>query len=216
MSFWDLSDSSSATQTGTEYEVPGGNMDPIPDGSSVLAIVDEAKWRRKDANDNTSPAYIELRWNIVAPDQYKNRKIFHKLWVTDFDPSAKDREKAIAKRDKARRMLAAIDANAGGKLAQNPGVPTDDALSFALLNKPMVITLMTWEVSDARGTASGNWVSAVAPKSKGVDVKPPKAKPASTRQSDDFGAASYGGGSFSQGGGQPYGGGAAFDDDIPF
>ena len=201
MSFWDLSDNSSATATGAEYEVPGGNMDPIPEGSSVLALIDEAKWKRKDANDSSSPAYIELRWTILEPAQYKNRKIFQKLWVTDFDPSAKDREKAVAKRDKARRMLAAIDANAGGKLSQNPGIPSEDALGMALSNKPMVITLMTWEVSDSRGTATGNWVSAVAPKSKGVDVKPAKAsRPAQSggysggySGGDDFGASRSGG-----------------------
>jgi hypothetical protein len=215
MSFWDLSDSSSAAKTGTEYEVPGGNLDPIPDGSSVLAVVDQAKWQTKDANDPSSPAYIELRWSILAPDQYKNRKIFHKLWVTDFDPSAKDVKKATEKRDKARRMLAAVDANAGGKLTQNTGIPNDDALAFALLNKPMTITLMTWEISDSRGTASGNWLSAVAPKAKGVDVKPPKAKAAS-RPRDDFGA----GGGYGDGGAANYGArtgaGAIDDDEIPF
>lgn len=222
MSFWNLSDNSDASKTGTEYEVPGGNMDPIPDGSSVLAMIDQAQWRRSDANNPASPQFIELRWSILQPDQYKNRKIFHKLWVTDLDPSAKDQQKAIAKRDKARRMLAAIDANAGGKLTQNPGVPTDEALGIALLNKPMVITLMTWEVSDARGTSSGNWVSAVAPKDRPVDVKPAKPKPASGGgygARDDFGAppANYGGSATaaSVGFGAPFGA-PAMDDEIPF
>ena len=49
MSFWDLSDGANAAdEKSTEYEIPsGGNLDPIPDGSSVLAMIDEAKWDQK-------------------------------------------------------------------------------------------------------------------------------------------------------------------------
>lgn len=192
MGFWDLSDNSSATTTGTEYEVPGGNMEPIPEGSSVLAMIDEAKWEMKQ----TGEKFISLRWTVLSPDEYKNRKVFHKLWVTDLDPSAKDEAKGIAKRDKARKMLAAIDANAGGKLTAQSGAPTDDSLTLHLCNKPMIVTLMVWEINNSRdgSTATGNWVSAVAPKAKGIDVKPPKAK-AAARQNDGFGGSSGGGSS---------------------
>jgi hypothetical protein len=179
MSFWDLSDNSSAANTGQEYEVPGGNLDPIPAGSSVLAVIDEAKWDKKP---NTGEEFISLRWSVVSPDEYKNRKVFHKLWVTDLDPQAKDEAKAIQKRDKARRMLAAIDANAGGKLTAQEGKPSDDSMALHLCNKPMIITLMEWSMRGNDGSdMSGNWVSAVAPKSKGIDVKAPsaKAKPSS-------------------------------------
>ena len=58
----------------------------------------------------------------------------------------------------------------------------------------MVITLQVWEVNnpgDPRGGASGNWVSAVAPKSAGVSVK--AAAPSKARQ-----------------------GQAALDDEVPF
>jgi hypothetical protein len=177
MSFWDLSDNSSAANTGTDYEVPGGNMDPIPAGSSVLAVIDEAKWDKK----TTGEEFVSLRWSVVSPDEYKNRKVFHKLWVTDLDPQAKDEAKAIAKRDKARRMLAAVDANAGGKLTAQDGKPSDDSLALHLCNKPMIITLMEWSMRGNDGSEmSGNWVSRVAPKAAGIDVKPPSAKPASS------------------------------------
>lgn len=170
--FWGLSDGGTATDTATEYEIPGGgNFDPIPDGSSVLAMVDEAKW-----DNNNEAKFISLRWTILSPDEYKNRKVFHKLWVTDDDPNAKDANKAAKKRDKARRMLAAIDANAGGKLTAKPGQPTDEDLMRCLTNKPMIIRLMIWEMPDRESPGSvisGNWVSAVAPKSKGIDVKAP-------------------------------------------
>ena len=179
MSFWDLGDGSSAATDGAkEYEIPGGgNMDPIPGGSSVLALIDEAKWDNRNESD-----YINLRWTVLAPEEYKNRKVFQKLWVTDDDPNAKSTEAAAKKRDKAKRMLAAIDANAGGKLAKTGEMPTDDSLTMCLTNKPMIISLMLWSMPDREQPGEkieGNWINAVAPKSKGVDVKdapPPKPK----------------------------------------
>jgi len=174
--FWGLSDGGSAADTGTEYEQPSGNLEPIPDGSSVLAMIDEAKWDEKEDAD-----YISLRWSVLSPDEYKNRKVFQKLWVTDDDPNAKDASAAAKKRDKARRMLAAIDANAGGKLTKKGGVPTDETLTVCLTNKPMIIKCMLWEMPDRERHGEfirGNWIAAVAPKSKGIDVKAAKASPA--------------------------------------
>jgi len=163
--FWNLSDGEDAAKTGAEYEIPGGNMDPIPAGSSVLAMIDEAKW---DHTQNDAEEYISLRWTVLAPEEYKNRKVFHKLWVTDHDPNAKDHAKAVAKTDKARKMLAAIDANAGGKLTAKDARPSDDDLARALQDRPMVITLMVWESNTGGG--GGNWVSAVAPKNKTLKI----------------------------------------------
>lgn len=174
MSFWDLSDGTNAADNKqTEYEIPsGGNFDPIPEGSSVLAMVDEAKWDTKDESE-----FLSLRWVILAPDEYKNRKVFQKLWVSDTDPQAKDADKAAKKRDRACRMLAAIDENAGGKLTSKHGKPTDEILTGCLTNKPMIIRLGVWEMPDRenpRAVISGNWVQACAPKSKGIDVKEAK------------------------------------------
>ena len=164
--FWNLSDGEDAAKTGAEYEIPGGNMDPIPAGSSVLAMIDEAKW---DHTQNDAEEYISLRWTVLAPEEYKNRKVFHKLWVTDHDPNAKDHAKAVAKTDKARKMLAAIDANAGGRLTAKDARPSDDDLARALQDRPMVITLGVWE-SNQPGGSGGNWVSAVAPKNKPLKI----------------------------------------------
>jgi hypothetical protein len=178
MSFWDLSDGGSAADTGTEYEIPSGNLDPIPDGSSVLAMIDEAKWDEKN-----NAQYISLRWSVLSPDEYKNRKIFQKLWVTDDDPMAKDADKAAKKRDKARRMLAAVDSNAGGKLSRTGSAPTDNDLTACLCNKPMIIKCMIWSMDDREKPGEkieGNWIAAVAPKAKGIDVKPPRPKPAAS------------------------------------
>jgi uncharacterized protein YdaU (DUF1376 family) len=182
MSFWNLEDGTSAADTGTEYEIPGGgNLEPIPSDSNVLAIIDEAKWDEK--ND---AKFISLRWTVLAPDEYKNRKIFHKLWVLDDDPNAKDKEAAKKKRDKAKRMLGAIDANAGGNLAKAAQMPSDSALQQHLMNKPMIIKCMIYEMPDRENPGEkikGNWIAAVAPASKGVDVKAaPPAKPKAAAQ----------------------------------
>ena len=190
MSFWDLSDGESAKDTGTDYEVPGGNLAPI---------IDEAKWADKDGNE-----YLSVRWSVLEPEQYKNRKVFHKLWVSDTDPGAKDEAAGIKKRDKARRMLAAIDANAGGKLARKDGKPSDDDLALHLCNKPMIIKCMVWEIEDRKTgeTITGNWVSAVAPKAKGVDVKAATAAQAKKAPAG--------------GGGMAQGRRVEMDDEIPF
>jgi len=168
--FWDLSDGESAATSATkEFEMPGGgNFDPIPDGSTVLAMIDEAKWDAKA----DGAEYISLRWTVIAPEAFKNRKVFQKLWVTDDDPSADNQDKAAKKRDKARRMLAAIDANAGGKLTKKAGVPSNEDLTINLSNKPMTIKCMVWTVQDSKtgDEITGNWISAVAPKSKGTNV----------------------------------------------
>ena len=207
MSFWDLSTGESAKDTGAEYEIPGGNMDPIPEGSSVLAAADEIKW----AITSTGERFISLRWSVLGPEEYKNRKVFHKLWVTDLDPGTKDEAKGIAKRDKARRMLAAIDANAGGKLAQKSGIPTDDDLGLALLNKPMIVTVQVWSIRDRNtgDNVEGNWVCAVNPKTKGVDIKAAKPRAAAGGRVDD---------SFGTGGARSGGGSQSrdLDDEIPF
>jgi hypothetical protein len=194
MGFWDLSDGGTAADTGTSYEVPSGNIEPIPDGSSVMAMVEEAEW---DTNRDGSAEFLSLKWRVLNPVEYQNRVVFHKLWVSDPDPSAKDEKKGIEKRDKARRMLAAIDQNAsGGKLLAKPGKPGEDALTLHLCNKPMTITLKVWEIEDrASGNmARGNWVCAVAGKDKGIDVKPAAPKPAA----------------------KPMSQGSALDDEIPF
>jgi len=207
MSFWDLSDGGSAAEdVKTEYEVPGGNMDPIPNNSDCLAYIKGAKWASKrDADDR----YIEIQWQVEKPEEYLNRVVFQKLWVDDLDPMAKSEDKAKEKRDKARRMLATIDENAKGKLMQSREAPTDDSLALALVDARMVIKCMLWEMPDNQNYGEvirGNWVSAIKPKDAEVktgDPLPPKSSGAGA-------------------GGRPSGGGAAggagfdLDDEIPF
>mgnify|MGYP005988194959 CR=1 FL=1 len=186
MSFWNTSEGESVADTGTEFDAGGGNMEPIPNNTDVMAAIDEAKWDNKDGNE-----YISLRWSVLKPEAYINRKVFQKLWVKDLDPSAAERDhgKAVKKTDKAKRMLSAIDANAGGKLVASGQMPDNDALQMHLMNKPMVIKCMVWEMTGSDGqAASGNWIAAVSPKG-GKEIKEvaatPKPKPQQNNSSND-------------------------------
>lgn len=169
MSFWNTSDNQSAASVGGQFETGGGDMTPIPANTTVLAAPDEAKWE-----DHNGDYHIALRWVVLQPKEYANRKIFHKLRVEDKDPK---------KADKAKRMLAAIDHNAGGKLAASGEKPTDESMTRALVNKPMMLKLQVWEIDKDDGTkAAGNWVSAVAPRSGNAAA--PQAQPAAPVDED--------------------------------
>jgi hypothetical protein len=165
MSFWDLNDGTKAESTNT-FELASGNLEPIPNDTTCIGAIEEAKWY-----SYLDDRYISLKWRVMQPDAYANRVIFHKVKVFGM---ANDKDKA-ATADKAKRMLAAIDANAGGKLMQVTGEPSDIDLMSALVGKMMAIKCMIWEMEDsATGEKrSGNWIAAVAP-SKGAEVKNPE------------------------------------------
>ena len=144
MSFWTLTETTETIDTSGTFEV-STSMEPIPDNTQVKAALDEIKWDQYDGDE-----YISGRWNILAPAEYKGRKIFHKIRVNDEKP---------AKADKAKKMLGAIAVNAGGGLLKLQTEPTDQDLQKHLMNKPMVINLLVWEIEGK----SGNWVNSVAP-----------------------------------------------------
>ena len=116
----------------------------IPEKTMLTAIIDEACW-----DEYQGDRFIKLRW-VCVDGEYKNRKIFQKVRVLDTDAK---------KKDKALRMLAAVDANAGGKLIEMGREPSDMDLIGSLSNKPMVIELSVWSINGN----SGNWVKKVAP-----------------------------------------------------
>lgn len=206
MSFWDTSDGDSAAKdVQKEYETGGGTFDPIPNDTDALAIIDQAKWQKKGEGSD-AVSFIELRWKVEKPEAFQNRVVFQKLWVSDLDPGAKTEEKAKEKRDKARRMLATIDANARGHLVKSSDAPTDDSLALALNGSTMVIKVMEWSMEDRQtgGVISGNWISAVKPKDAPLKVGKALSKPAP--QAGGAGGA----------GGSGTGGGFDLDDEIPF
>lgn len=161
MSFWNLSDGDSAKATGAEFDGGGGSIEPIPEGTTVLAMPDDAKW----AEDRNTNEYLSIRWTVLKPETYLNRKIFQKLWVSGEKPNQKDPAKY---RDKQLKLLAAIDTNAGGKLLKIDGKATDDQLALALTNKQMTLRLGVWAMDGDNGPMTGNWIQAVGDKTKPV------------------------------------------------
>lgn len=157
MSFWATTDNKVIEQTGN-FDAGGGDMEPIPKNTQVKACPDEVKWDSNQEGDR----FISIRWTILGPDQYKGRKVFQKLWVMGNNPNAKD---PAAQGDKAKRMLAAINANAKGHLMTLQAAPTDEDLQRALMNKPMALNLQVWSMENNQTgeTSKGNWVQKVAP-----------------------------------------------------
>ena len=133
MSFWDLNEGGSATSDGS-FESSGGDLTPIPNKTGCVAAIEEAKW-----DDYEGDRFINLKWRVAKPAEYGNRVIFQKIRVFDAKP-----EKA----DKAKRMLAAIDTNAGGKLMKIGKEPEDTDLMSALMGKMMAIKVMVWEIKE--------------------------------------------------------------------
>jgi len=167
MSFWSTSTGEAINTNPTSFEIEGGGkFAPIPAGTKVLAIIENAS--RRKTQDGLAE-YVEIKWAILRPEPYKNRKIFQKVWCLDYDPTVTDVTKAKAKRDKALKMLAAIDANAGGLLQRSGEEPSDISLASALTNKQMVIGLNTWDDRDTKKPA-GNWVYYVAEKTAEISV----------------------------------------------
>jgi hypothetical protein len=183
-SFWQLEDGTDLSDSTGEYEIDGGNLEPIPDGTTVLASIEEAKWD----NDKEGNIFLSIRWGVTSPNEYKNRKVFQKLWVKDVDPRAKD---PVKKRQKAKRMFGAIDKNAGGHLVAAKKEPTNEDLARHLTLKLMLVKIKVWEMTNEQtGEAmKGNWVAAVSPRDKGaVSAAKPSAptKPAAaTAAADD-------------------------------
>lgn len=171
MSFWNLSDSNEKLETTGSFEAGGGDLAPIPTDTQVKAAIDEAKWDSYEGAD-----YVSLRWNVLAPTEFKGRKLFQKVRVKDGDNK---------KADKAKKMLAAIAVNAGGGLLKVTA-PGDQDLQKHLMNKPMALLLKVWEIdkSDGTGKATGNWVSAVSPLKK---AEPAPVAPAPVADEDDLG-----------------------------
>lgn len=186
--WWATSDGENVTDdVKKEYDAGGGGFDVIPAKTFALATISNAAWKEYDGS-----RYVNITWSIEKDVAYLNRKVFHKIWCGDLDKGAKDPAK---KRDKALRMLATIDANAGGKLAKAGREPDDDDLAMALIGKQMIILLMTYPERDKdnkeiKGTHAGNWVQGVFSKGSKELTVPPKPStgnggPQTRRTADD-------------------------------
>lgn len=172
MNFFDLSDGKSATETDGSFDT-NPDIKPIPENTLVEAIAEVVKW---DTSDHFNGKFVSIRWSVLKPAEFENRKVFQKVKV--FDDSAKVS-------DKAKRMLAAIDNNAGGKLMALGKEPTDEDLARCLENRMMMLKLGIWQVKDdvtGDVTNEGNWVKAVSPRNAPGSTPAAKPKP----KADDF------------------------------
>ena len=142
MSFWQKQDGS-AVESSTTFDSGGGEITPIPNNTALIGAIEEAKW-----SEYQGEHYINLKWRVMRPAEYANRVLFQKLKV--FSPK---------QGDKAKQMLAAIDANCGGKLSKLHDTPEDMDLMTALVGKAMAIKVQIWDIDGK----TGNWISAVAP-----------------------------------------------------
>ena len=198
MSFWQLSDGTQAENT-TTFESGGGEIQPIPNNTALIGAIEEAKW-----SDWEGESYINLKWRVMRPSEFANRVIFQKLKVFS------DKQG-----DKAKQMLAAIDANCGGKLAKLRDTPQDEDLMMSLIGKPVAIKVQVWDINGK----TGNWISAVAPakqQAPQAQQQPTPRQPApiapQTRQS--LAQASHN--QQKSNGYQPQNNAVDLDDDIPF
>lgn len=164
--FWKTSDGKAVEKTSTHES--GGGFEVIPEGTNLLAVIDDAAWT---AGFDHGPDLIKIKWTVLSPAEYKNRVIFQNVKVND------EKEKTA---DNAKRMLMAIDQNAGGKLSKLDKEPGDDELVAALANKTMIIKVAVWDMNDKKG----NWVCAVSP-NKPIPAKVVPEKAASPKAQTD-------------------------------
>ena len=164
MGFWDLDDKEDALPTDGKFDA-NPPLEPIPDETNVIAALDSLQWEMKDGDE-----WIKGRW-CVLDGTYKNRKITHNIKVLDADTK---------RSDKALKMLAAIDANAGGVLSKTER-PSDSGLS-GLTGKPMLLKLRVWEIDGN----CGNWVCAVSAMGDGVEIDVPPKNPGDEDWADDI------------------------------
>lgn len=129
------------------------SIEVIPAKTVLKSVIEESKWETYTPEPTNADPYpvtqtfIKNTWSVIDGD-YQNRKIYQKLHVQDEN---------TGKAQRALQMLAAIDANAGGKIMAAGAMPDDMMLSLSLSNVPMNITVDVWEI----GGKSGNHIVAV-------------------------------------------------------
>lgn len=174
MSFWqNYAQQAQQNQNAGSVEVGGGDLTPIPAGSKLIAIVEEAKFdTAKVFGTEIEHDILSLKWKVID-GPYKNRVIFQKVHCL---PGSNPE-----KTDNGMQMLLAVDHNAGGKItakASSGQEPTEMDFATQLTNKPMIIRVDVWETEDK--SKSGNWINGVF--SRGSTNPTTEAEAASAKQ----------------------------------
>lgn len=96
MGFFDAVD----TQA-TEYEAP--NMEPIPHGAVVQAMIEEVelKWTDEEDDDKLAqigPCVIKVKARVFEPEAYANRVVFFtfKMWHPDENKANRNKQQFVA------------------------------------------------------------------------------------------------------------------------
>ena len=158
----------------------GGGFDPLPKNTNVLFEIEEIEI--KESNEFEQTDFLNIRWNILKPDDYANRKVFQKVRIFHTE---KD------KRIRARQMLATIDINSGGKLTEygkkkgkNLTEFTSEDFQVCLVGKSMMGQLDVWRDKDTK-EIKGNWVRSISPANAKDVSKPVKNKASPSIKDDD-------------------------------
>lgn len=163
MSFWTTTSGEAITK---DSEVSTGfDNTPIPEGTVVKAILTETTLKEYEGEQ-----YVNYRWDIVAPADYKGRVIFQKLNIYNEKES---------KRNNARIMLMQ-SYNIAGKTPP-ASAPNEDDL-YPLQNMSALLKLGVWDFTK-EGGKSGNWVQEIK-SAKQQQAPQQQQAPAQARQPD--------------------------------
>lgn len=160
-----------------EFSPGGGDFELIPANTRVLFEIEAITM--EEPNNFNDTEYVNIRWSILKPEIYGNRKVFQKIRVFD-----KDKEKRM----KARKMLAVIDVNADSRLTKYAEKHkktleefTTEDLTLCLVGKSMSGVIMVWKDNETK-EPKGNWVSTIGPASSAKVTE--SAKPAAKKSKD--------------------------------
>lgn len=122
----------------------------IPKNTELKGVIEESKWESfTNPETGVEQTFIKNVWCVVE-GEYQNRKVFQKLHVQDDNQG---------KAQRSLQMLAAIDANAGGKIMAAGHMPDDMMLATSLCNVPMNFVVDVWSINGNEG----NHITAVSP-----------------------------------------------------
>lgn len=173
MGFFTLSTGKKANEEGNTTFENGGNYDPMPDNTTVVAAISKISWAAP--SDYYLADSIKAEWDVLEPAAYAGRKFKQAIKIYDPKPDVAD---------KAKTMLSVMDSITGGKImaeiSRTNMDPDDNILALALINRPMTLTLGLFTPKEADKSAM-NWVKKVTPRVRGgvAQVAAPTNKDAS-------------------------------------
>ena len=154
-----------------DYEQKGG-VTLIPEGTRVLATIEEIKTQTFDGSRHES---LNLKWRVEEPDDYNNKVFYQTIRINGSDPFGKyyDESKQEKQIKDAFAMLSAIDKNSGGNVMKLMRKPTDDELSQFMVSAKMWVLLGVYNNKQlVRGVSAFTDID--APSKQAVNATAPK------------------------------------------